>query len=87
MKALNNKSRAGEMNLSGTKQKWAREALPKRKAERRTFSSWGLIIFFLGVLSDQLNAKKFMFIHTQKYNKKPGNILRKMIYILNLILK
>lgn len=91
MKALNNKNGDEEMNLSGTKQKRAREALPKRKAERRTFSA------FLRVLSDQLNAKKFMLyikqrkagqiIHTQKYNKKPGNILKKMIYILNLILK
>lgn len=97
MKALNNKPGDGEMNLSGTKQKWAREALPQRKTERRTFSAWGMIISFLRVLSDQLNAKKFMFylkqrkagqiIHTQKYNKKAGNILRKMIYILNLILK
>lgn len=84
------------MNLSGNKQKWARETLPQRKTERRTFSAWGMIISFLRVLSDQLSAKKFMFylkqrkagqiIHTQKCNKA-GNILRKMIYILNLILK
>lgn len=49
--------------------------------------------------SSQINSmlKTFMFylkqrkagqiIHTQKYNKKAGNILRKMTYILKLILK
>lgn len=31
--------------------------------------------------------KAGQIIHTQKYNKKAGNILRKMTYILKLILK